>query len=497
MRVAAAALAGALLAAVPLSGARGASGGNPAATPTASPAAAPSGKGPVEWLWVEGTITAGTAAYLKRGIEQAEKNDAAAVVIQLDTPGGVLDATWDIVESELNATVPVVVWVGPRGAHAGSAGVFITLASNIAVMAPATRIGAAHPVGLGEPDPGAPALPGSSPAASPAASPAGTPAAARTPFVFTGDKAHLAQKIENDTIAWVTSIAQERGRNVEWAKKAVLDSDAIVADEAVKRGVADMIAADREQVLSGIDGRTVKTAAGPVTLATESASVDELRMSAREQVFVWLANPTLIAILLGIVVLGFYTEFQHPGAIFPAVVGGIALLGLLVGVQAVPVHYAALLLILIGFACFILEIKVTSYGLLTLGGVAGVGLGLYLLVDRSKFTVPVSWGIAAPALASIVLIVVFITWIAARAMSATPLGDAREFVGRVVRAHTALSPNGTVTLDGTFWRAVSTRPVDAGTSVRIVSSKGLTLFVEPAPPDAAPPESFVQGGSAT
>ena len=436
---------------------------------------------PVRWLYVNGTITAGTASYIADGVHQAETEGAAAVIIQLDTPGGLLQATWDLVETELNAKVPIVVWVGPRGAHAGSAGAFITLAANVAAMAPATRIGAAHPVGLGEPD--------SEPA------PARTTTSGVVGFVFRGDKSLLAQKIENDTVAHVVSIATERGRNVEWARKAVIESDSITAQDALARGVVDLIAADREQLLQKLDGRTVKLIAGDTRLSTANAEVIEDPMSLRGQVFTWLADPTLISLLMGIAMLGLYTEFQHPGAIVPAVIGGLALLGVLIGVQAVPVNYAGLLLIMLGFTCFILEIKLTSYGLLTAGGIAGVGLGLFLLVDKATFTVPVSWSIAVPGLGAMAGIAVFVTVLAARAMAAPPLGDSRELLGRVIYAHTDLAPTGTVTLDGVFWNAISASPVVAGAAVRIVETRGLTLHV--VPEASVPPAVRAPGESET
>ena len=459
-------------------------GGTALAAATPEPAHTVSAA-PVRWMYVSGTITAGTASYVERGVRKAEAEGASAVVIQLDTPGGLVSASWDLVETELNAKVPIVVWVGPRGAHAGSAGVFLTLAANVAAMAPATRIGAAHPIGVGEPDDDrSPFAPTPRPQSTTSSG-----AAAISGFVFKGDREHLARKLENDTVAWVTGIAQERGRNVEWARKAVLESDSITAQDAVDRHVVDLIAADREQLLQKLDGRVVTTLSGEHRLSTANADIVEDPMSMRELVFTWLANPTLISILMGIAMLGLYTEFQHPGAIAPAVIGGIALLGVLIGVQAVPVNYAGLLLIVLGFACFILEIKITSYGLLTAGGVAGVGLGLFLLVDKTTFTVPVSWTIAAPALAAMAGVAVFLTFLAARAMASVPYGDSREFLGRVVRAHTDLSPTGTVTLDGVLWNAISTPAARAGDAVRIVHVEGLTLQVVPAPDSAAAPRT--------
>jgi membrane-bound serine protease (ClpP class) len=477
---------------------------SPSATtkPAAAPAGVPAdGGGPVHWLKLDGTITPSSAEYVARGVRAAEDEGATVLVIEMDTPGGRVDATREIVKSELNARIPVVVWVGPRGARAGSAGVFITLAANVAAMAPGTEIGAAHPIGIGPPDFVAPPDDASP---SPAPAPAGSPAKGATTgsqFHFKSDQEHLAQKLENDTIAWVEGISRQRGRNVAWSRDAVLNSVSIVAEDALQKNVIDLIATDREALLSELDGRLVTTAAGQHRISSLGAHVVEVDMSWRETFVAFLANPTLLSILTLVVMLGLYTEFNHPGAVLPATLAGFALLFLLIGVQVVPVNYAGLLLIALGFVCFILEIKIVSYGMLTVGGAAGIGLGLFLLVDPTTFTVPVSWPLAVPAIGTMVAIAVFITILAARAMRATPLGDARELIGRVVRTATRLAPGveGKVVLDGVFWNAASADTIEAGAAVRIVEAHGLLLRVAPAvlaPNEVVPPVAAA-GGSLT
>jgi membrane-bound serine protease (ClpP class) len=433
----------------------------------------------VEWVKVDSEITNATASYIKRGLQKAEEQGSDAFVIELDTPGGLVSATWDIVESELNSNVPVIVWVSPRGAHAGSAGVFITLAANVAAMAPGTRIGAAHPVGIPNPPNWSP---DSTPEPKPAAS--GTPVAAPTEapgiFRFRSDEEHLAQKLENDTVAWVESIARQRGRNVQWAKDAVLNSVSIVAEDAVQKKVVDLIAADQEDLFKQVEGRTVKTAAGDRVLHLTSARVVFEPMSWREQFVAFLANPTLIALLGAMVMLGIYGEFSHPGTIFPAAAATICLVLLLVASQAVPINIAGLLLIMFGFLCFVLEIKFHSYLALTATGIACISGGLLLLVDQTKFTVGVSWPIIVPAFAAIAAIMVGITFLAVRAMRSSPLGDNREMIGRVVKVAAPLGPEGgTVLVDGVLWNAVSAVPVESGAHVRIVQAKDLTLTVVP------------------
>lgn len=434
----------------------------------------------IHWLEVNGIITHGTAAFVDRGIARAEEAGATAVVIELDTPGGVVDSTRDIVKSQLNARIPVVVWVGPRGARAGSAGVFITLAANVAAMAPGSNIGAAHPIGIGEGPPGEDEEEEEERKEKEEEKEAGKDGKNGVrQFKFWSDRKHLARKIENDTVAWVEAIARERDRNVDWARAAVLDSVSVTAEEALKLDVIDLIASDQVDLLQKLDGRVVRTAAGDATIRSANAAIVGEVMTRRELIVSFLANPTLIAILGMVVMLGIYAEFNHPGLIFPAVIAGLSLVALLVGAQVVPINIAALLLIAIGFICFILEIKITSYGLLTIGGIAAVLLGLVMLVDETVFTVGIAWSTVLPALATTAAIMMAITYLAVKAMASKPLGDTGELVGRIVRAAGPLAPTGKVVVDGVFWNAISTGPVPDGGAVRITGSEGLLLNVEP------------------
>ena len=460
--------------------------GSRAQAPTPAPGAATPGQ--VHWLTVDGIITHGTAEYIARGIAEAEAAGATAVVIELDTPGGAVDATRDIVKSQLNATIPVIVWVGPRGARAGSAGVFITLAGNVAAMAPGTNIGAAHPVNIG---PGAPGVP---PATPTPAGPAGAggkdeeggkskgPADA---FRFLSNDEHMARKIENDTVAWVEAIAQERGRNEEWARDAVIHSVSITSARALELDVIDLIAEDREALLDALDGRTVETASGPVTLSTTYVEVVEDPMRIRERIVSWIANPTLLSLLMMVVVIGFLVEFYNPGLIFPAAIAGLALLLLLVGRQAVPVNAFAFILLALGAVCFVLEVKVTSFGMLTVAGIAATILGLSLLIDEREFTVPISWSIVGPALGATVAIAASLAFLSARALRTPAFGPEQDLIGRIVTVARPLQPEGTVEVDGTYWTALAPRDVPTGATVRIVTVDGLTLHVEPADPPPA------------
>ncbi len=459
-----------------------------AALAAAAIAAAPPGStaraGDVHWLEVSGTITAGTADYVKRGVSDAAAAGATALVIELRTPGGVVDATRDIVMAELNSPVPVVVWVAPRGAQAASAGTFILLAANVAAMAPAANTGAAHPIGIGAPD-FLPSPERETPVPSPTprehrqeTPPASPPSKeGGLPFRFRSDQEHLAQKIENDTLAWVEAIARQRGRNVDWARRAVLESASVTAERALEIGVIDLIAADREELLRKLDGRVVATAAGDRTIATGSAAVVARPMKWRERVFSFVADPTLLAILGTIVVLGIWVELNNPGMVFPAVAAGIALLLVLVGSRVVPINAGGMVLIAGGVLMLILEVKVTSYGLLTIGGIGAILLGLTILVDETTFTVPIAWSVVLPALATLIGVTVFLTWAAVRAMAETPRGDMRALYGRTARTLTALSPEGSVLIDGERWHAVADAPIAADQPVRVVASEGLTLKV--------------------
>ena len=444
-------------------------------------------EGYIHLVKINGIITGATHDIIKSAREQAEKYKATALIIVLDTPGGLVDATREIVKEQLNAKVPVVVYVGPKGARAGSAGVFITLAAHVAAMAPSTNIGAAHPIGIGTPDFLRRRGDDDDDSADDNDEKREKKKAKKgdkekkDSFIFKSDQEHLARKIENDTVAWAVGIAKERGRNVEWARQAVLESVSITSDEALAKNVIDLIAEDRAALLKALDGRQVTTAAGEVVIHTEGARVVEQLISLRQKLEGFLSNPTILGILGLIMMLGFYAEVNNPGLIVPAAIGVAAMIALLVGTQLVSLNALGFLFIALGFVLFFLEIKVVSYGLLTVGGIASIIAGFYLLVDKLSFAAPpVDWALLAPILSGVILVVVGVTYLAFKSQtSKAPAADLSDMVGQVGTARSDLDPEGKVWFLGALWSASATETVRKGEEVRIVATKGLRLTVEP------------------
>jgi membrane-bound serine protease (ClpP class) len=439
--------------------------------------------GYIHLIRINGLIAGATAELVEEARTQAESFGATAVLIELDTPGGIVDSTREIVKSELNSKVPVIVFVGPRGARAGSAGVFITLAGHIAAMAPSTNIGAAHPIRIGAPDivpemPDEPEIPDGSQKKDKAEK---GDEKKEDKFRFRPDSEHLAKKIENDTVAWIEAIAKERGRNVEWARDAVINSVSITADEALKLGVIDLIADDREALLKEVHDREVRTAAGPQILKTLGAPVIEQEMTRMQRFQLFLSNPSVLGLLGLLMMVGFYIELNNPGLIFPAVVGVLALIGLLVGSQLVPVNIVGFLLIALGFILFFLEVKIVSFGLLTLGGFASIIAGFYLLADKTTFSAPaIDWRLVAPVMIPTLALVAVVIWLAAKTQLTKRAADLSDMVGQVGEVTMALDPDGKVFVLGTYWTATSTVPLEKGQKARVVSVDGLRLNVEPA-----------------
>jgi len=291
-------------------------------------------------LKLDGTIHTGTVSVLERALSEAKETKAEALLIEMDTPGGLLDATRDIVKLFLNTNVPIIVYVAPSGSHAGSAGTFITMAAHIAAMAPGTNIGAAHPISATGDDP-----------------------------EKSGGK-HLARKVEEDTRAFIETIAKQRNRNVEWAKKAVLESSAIDETEALKLKVIDLIAKNKEDLLKQIDGRKVTLAEGTHTLKTNGAKIVPLNLDFYTKLKNWLANPTIMFLLILIAGMGLYIEMSHPGLILPAVTGGIAILLLMIATSVLPLSVLGVGLVILGFVLLLLELYVTSFGLLAVVSLA-------------------------------------------------------------------------------------------------------------------------------
>lgn len=412
---------------------------------------------------VSGTINPASSDYLQRTIARSESEGAAALLIELDTPGGLLASTKDIIQAILNARLPVVVYVSPQGAWAGSAGTFITLAGHVAAMAPGTSIGAAHPVGIGGP-------PGAPPAQEGEAK----------------GRDYAAEKAENFTAAFIESIARERKRNVEWAVKAVRESVAIPADEALRLGVVDLLAPDLSSLLEKLEGREVIVSGAPRTLSLAKAEVRPIPMTWATRFFDVLASPDIAVLLILAGILGLYVEFTTPGVILPGVAGGICLVLGFISLQILPFSWLGLLLLLGGIVLLVAEVFVTSFGILFALGVACFLLGgsmLFDLPEESDLNVSF-WRVLAPAVAAVSIFGGVVVYAVGRSLRLRPVAGVYELVGSVGRAATALGPDGTVFIRGENWSARAERPLPEGARVEVLAVEGMRLRVREAPPEA-------------
>ncbi|MBI3082852.1 MAG: nodulation protein NfeD [Candidatus Omnitrophica bacterium] len=427
-----------------------------------------------------------TQQYIVDAIERSESDGATCLVIKLDTPGGLLESTRAIVKRIMNAKVPVAVYVAPSGSRAGSAGVFITLAAHVAAMAPSTNIGAAHPVVVGE---------GGGPvkklikrikrAVEDETAPKnkrGSRDKSSTPVeeevVEETQSDPMSEKIINDTVAWVTTIAKARGRNEEWAKNAVTESFSVAEDEAVKERIVDLVASDVTDLLTKIDGRQVELAGVAVQLRTAGAAVIPIPMSKRQESLAIITNPNLAYLLMLLGTLGLIFEFTHPGIGFPGIAGLICLLLALYAFQTLPVSYAAVALIAVGLALLIAEIKIVSHGLLAIGGVISLSLGSLMLFESPDPTIQVSLSVIVPTVATLAAIILFVLQRALRAQAHPVATGAQGLLGDVGVASTDLNPDGTVFVHGELWNASSPHPIRQGEKVRVIRVDGLHLLVE-------------------
>ena len=401
---------------------------------------------PVAVIEMEGAITPVTVRLVSAAVDRAQAEHAQALVIQLDTPGGLERSMRSIVQAILNSEVPVIVYVAPTGGRAASAGVFITMAAHVAAMAPATNIGAAHPVSVGGGGP---------------------------------DK-EMMKKIENDAAAFARTIATERGRNAEWAEKAVRSSVSVTEREAVKLKIVDLVADNLPDLLAKIDGRTVKTVKGTVTLQTKDAPIKKIEVKFRDRFLALISDPNIAYILMMIGMLGIFFELSNPGVILPGVLGGISLILAFFAFQSLPINWAGLLLILFGVALLIAEIKVVSHGVLTIGGVVAMLLGSMMLFDAPETggLLRVSWFVIVPAVASTAGLVIVGLSFGMRALYRKPTTGVSGMVGEIAVARTPLAPEGQVLVQGELWRAIAQNgPVAVGEKVEVVGVNGLTLTV--------------------
>jgi membrane-bound serine protease (ClpP class) len=408
----------------------------------AAAAPAPAADSPVATVRIEGVISPVTLRLVETSLARAQADKAQALVIQLDTPGGLERSMRAICQRLLNAEIPVIVWVGPTGARAASAGVFITLAAHVAAMAPATNIGAAHPVAVGG-----------------------------------GVDKESLRKIENDAAAFVRTIAADRGRNADWAEKAVRQSVSITEREAVKLNVIDLVADSIPDLLAKVDGRAVKTAKGTVTLATKAALARPIEIGVRDRFLNVITDPNVAYVLMMLGTLGLIFELSNPGAILPGVIGGISLILAFFAFQSLPINFAGMLLILFAIVLFIAEVKVVSHGVLAIGGVVAMALGSLMLYDEPEAGFRVSWLVVVPTVAVTAGIFLFALTAGVRALARRPQLGAEALVGATGTAYEALTPQGHIKLQGEIWRAVADRAVPDGAPVRVVAVEGLTLRV--------------------
>ncbi len=395
-------------------------------------------------LTVDGIIHPPHAEYILKGIKKAHERNAEALIIQLDTPGGLDTSMRDIVKEILNSHIPIVVYVAPKGARAASAGAFITIAAHVAAMAPGTNIGAAHPVAMG------------------------------------GEKMDktMAEKVTNDAVAYIKSIAQQRGRNVEWAEQAVRKSISSTETEALKKGVIDLIADDLNTLIKELHDKKVKTVSGEKILKTKDAKINELKMNFRERLLNFLSNPNIAYILLMIGIYGIIFELSNPGAIFPGVIGAISLILAFYSLQTLPINYAGAGLILLGIILLILELKFTSYGLLTLGGIACFVLGSIMLFDTANPVFKLSISVIIPVTIITILFFVFLLRLAYKAHKRKPVTGVEELIGLMGIAKTDIdSRTGMVMVHGELWQAISEKPIKKDEQVIVEEVQGLTLKV--------------------
>lgn len=395
---------------------------------------------------IDGSINPVTAEFITKTIRKAADDKAAAILITLNTPGGLFKSTRIIVSEILESPVPVIVYVAPGGSHAGSAGVFITLAAHIAAMAPGTNIGAAHPVGMGQ----------------------------------QADTV-MGEKMTNDAAAFIKSIAKKRNRNVEWAENAVRRSSSYTESEALESNVIDLIAKNTDELLQRIDGRTLETSAGEVTLRTTGATMEDHQMSWIQRLLNVISDPNIAYILFMIGLYGIMFELFSPGAIFPGIAGVICLILGFYALNTLPINYAALALIIFGVILFILEVKVTSHGLLTIGGVISMLIGSLMLIesDSDMDLINISRSVIIATVAVSALFFLFVVGAGLRAQKAKPFSGSSAMVGEIGEAIDKLDPVGMVRVHGELWNATASEgAILPGQKIRVKEVKDLKLLVE-------------------
>ena len=405
------------------------------------------GQNDVYIIQVADAISPGTADFIKSGIKTAEENGAACVIIELDTPGGLAESMRLIVQNILASKVPVVVFVYPGGARAASAGVMITMAADVAAMAPGTNIGAAHPVGAGGKE---------------------------------IDKT-MSEKVINDMVAQAKSVAEKRDRNAKWVEDAIRESVSVTETEALKENIIDLVATDTDDLIKQLNGREIKDRG---ILKLDDVKKVTIKETLRTKILKTISNPNIAYILMMIGLAGLYFEFSHPGAIFPGVIGAIALILAFFAMQTLPVNYAGILLIVLAIIFFIMEMKITSYGLLSVAGVVSLLLGSLMLFKGSAPEMKLSLQVVLPTIILISGFFVAVAGLVFRAQISKPTTGSTGLVGEIGVVKKALTPEGKVFVHGELWNARAKDPIDKDAKVRIVQVVNLILEVESVDQDA-------------
>ncbi len=399
--------------------------------------------GMVKLISIDSAIGPITIRVLEKAIKQSSDDNADALIIELNTPGGLTESTWEINRMILASEVPIVMYIAPAGSRAGSAGVYMTYACHLAAMAPQTNIGSAHPVGGGgEVD------------------------------------SILNEKITNDAVAKIKTLATKRKRNVEWAEKAVRESASITEYEALEMNVVNYIADDLEELLGQIDGDTVEVLSGEIVLNTRDARVEVVNKGLQNEILEVLTNPNIAYILMTIGMLGLYYEFSNPGAILPGVVGGICLILAFFAFQTLPINYAGVALMALALVLFILELYVTSYGGLAIGGVISLTLGSMMLIDSEVPYMQISMSVIIPVVIFASAFFLFAIYFALKAQKRQVTTGDQGLTGEIATVMDLKDGQGRVFVHGEYWQALSTEDYPKGTRVKVIGVDGMRLKVD-------------------
>lgn len=420
----------------------------------------------VHVLEVDGVIGPATSDFIIRGIEHAEESKARLVVIRLNTPGGLDTAMRDIIQKILASQVPVATYVAPSGARAASAGTYILYASHIAAMAPATNLGAATPVQIG---PGG----GGGDQQEPEKT------KDKTPDDRKAGGSAMEKKIINDAVAYIRGLAKLRGRNEQWAEKAVREAASLTASDALEQRVIDFIATDIQELVSNAHGAEVSVVTGSITVDTEKAVIEHMEMDWRSQVLAIITNPNIAYILMLLGMYGLFFELSNPGSIFPGVLGAICLLLALYAFQVLPVNYAGVALILVGMAFIVGEVFVPSFGALGIGGAIAFVVGSVILIDTEVQAFQLSLPLIITVAAFSALFLLIIATLALKQRRKPIVSGKEEMMGSVGEATEAFDTDGRIRIHGELWQAKSTQPVRQGQRVKVSGMDGLVLHIEP------------------